>query len=106
MPNKTLFSHYIARLHPFLSIFTKYDVLESRLLRFSIYFVQLSLYALICVAAFGKSYRKTSTLRNDYGLDEKDAGNIIIVGIIGMILLLPIPYAATLFRSKFAKEEK
>jgi hypothetical protein len=106
VPNKTLFSHYVARLHPFLSIFTKYDVLESRLLRFSIYFFQLSLYALICVAAFGKSYRKSSTFRNDYGLDEKDAGNIIIVGIIGMVLLLPVPGVMSLFRSKVVKEEK
>jgi hypothetical protein len=46
---------------------------------------------LICITTFGKSYRKSSTLRNEYGLDEKDAGNIIIVGIIGMIMLLPMP---------------
>ena len=54
-------------------------------------FVQLSVYALICVTAFGKQYRESATVRNDYGLDEKDAGNIIVVGLIGMVLLLPLP---------------
>ena len=80
---------------------------ESRLLRSSIYSLQLSLYALICVTAFGKQYRKDATMRNDYGLDEKDAGNIIIVGIVGMILLLPTPaIAISYLKSKVVKDDK
>ena len=107
MTSKTLVSHYITQIHPLVSILTKYDVTESRLLRSSIYSLQLSLYALICVTAFGKQYRKDATMRNEYGLDDKDAGNIIIVGIIGMILLLPVPaIALSYLKSKVVKDEK
>ena len=107
MTSKTLVSHYITQIHPLVSILTKYDVTESRLLRSSIYSLQLSLYAVICVTAFGKQYRKDATMRNEYGLDDKDAGNIIIVGIIGMILLLPVPaIALSYLKSKVVKDEK
>lgn len=106
MTSKTIVSHYITQIHPLVSIFTKYDVIESRLLRASIYSFQLSLFALICVTAFGKQYRKEASVRNEYGLDEKDAGNIIVVGIIGMVLLLPVPaIAVSYLKSKVVKEK-
>lgn len=56
--------------------------------------------------AFGKSYRKSASLRNEYGLDEKDAGNIIVIGIIGMIMLLPMPIVITYLRSKIVIDKK
>lgn len=78
-----------------MNILTQYDAQESRIQRFSIYFIQLSIYALICVLSFGQTYRQNEDVRNEFGLDEKDAGNIIILGFIGMLILLPIPSKLT-----------
>jgi hypothetical protein len=57
MQSKSLFSHIFVAIHPFISVFTKFDAGISRFTRFSSYFLQVSLLALACVLVFGPWYR-------------------------------------------------
>jgi hypothetical protein len=105
IPNKSNFSHMLS-LHPIVSILSKFDIQESRLTRFSIYFLQVSFYALFCVSVFGGKYRNGDDHRIDTVIDEQDIGAIVSIGILGMLFLLPLPYTNRLFKATVKTNER
>src|SRR4051812_41096431 len=70
------------------------------------YFLQVSLYALFCVSVFGGKYRNGDATRIDSVIDEQDIGAILSIGILGMLFLLPLPYANKLFKADIKEKHQ
>jgi hypothetical protein len=101
--SKSLFSHILSAIHPIFNVFSKFDISISRLSRFYPFFLQISAFALICVAVFGPYYRENDTHRLEDGLEMKDINIILLVGILGSFALLPIFSCTNCIRSKMDK---
>lgn len=80
----------MASIHPVINVFSKFDISISRISRFNPFFLQISAYAVICVAVFGPHYREQDVQRLENGLEMEDINIILLVGILGSFALLPI----------------
>ena len=80
-------------INPILNMF-KYDPMLPRFFKFSIIFFQTNLFALICVLAFGYS---SSLVTQNRG--------ILLVGLLGMIMMLPIPYLKEIMKAKLVNTD-
>mmetsp|Transcript_17671 Transcript_17671/g.12592 ORF Transcript_17671/g.12592 Transcript_17671/m.12592 type:complete len:155 (+) Transcript_17671:3182-3646(+) len=91
------FSLLLLKNHPILGFLHSFDLLEKRVLRFSLYNIQVGLYALVCVSIF-------ACLRNsemsDSSLEQADLKYILSVAALGMIILLPISSSFSCLRDK------
>ena len=78
------------KIHPLVAPFTTSIATQSRLLRFSAYFLQISLFELGLMIYFGPMYRESDSIRDKQFIDQIDITSITNTALIGSVLLLPI----------------
>eukprot|EP00347_Sterkiella_histriomuscorum_P002273 403368790 len=87
----TLFKIFLSELHPFFSIFTRFDFELKRTIRLMFIIYQVGLVAIICGLAFGTTYRNDEREfeEREVGYDSTDQSNGVLAGFIIAVLCLP-----------------
>ena len=88
--SESKFMNYTMLLHPLLTPFTSFDAKQSRLLRFSLYLLQINLFALACMVYYQQSYRVEDPTRDPQMLDQVDIATVCSAIAFGAIFLMPI----------------
>ena len=86
---KAAFPHLMSQLHPLVSPFTSYYATQARLMRFSLYLLQVNLVSAGVFAYYSGVYREHDATRNSDVLDSSDILGVLMATGICSLLMTP-----------------
>ena len=87
--SKSAFPHLLSQLHPLLSPFTSYYATQGRLIRFSMYILQVNIISAYIFLYYSAVYRQDDKLRNAEVIETRDFVSVFIWTIICSFLMTP-----------------
>lgn len=103
--SKSYFSHLFNAMHPLFSIFSFYSAKDSRVARFSTYFLQINVAALGCCLYFITARSQVDDNADKNYIVAKDIKDVAIMAIIAS-LIMSIPLRFNCLRAKQIASEK